>query len=543
MAIRLFRALAAFAVGCWGLTGIALAESRVALIVGNAAYKTAAPLANPINDAKAVAAALGDAGFEVQLVTDLSQTEMRRALRDFAANVVKKGKDTVALIYYAGHGLQIDGENFLVPIDAKFEREADVAIETMRLADMMNTLSPLPASMRIVILDACRNNPFAALRKSTGRGLAIVDAPAGSIVAYATAPGQEALDGAGAANSPYTAALVEAMRQPNLQIEQMFKNVRVKVNAVTGGKQVPWENSSLTKNFAFFGTPPASPPAVVAIAPTPPTAVPTPRAAVPTAPVAESAQPAAPQAPAAPVVVANTEFSAIAKAKVESIKTLSAEKAYDVVIEQNTVEAFEEFIRIYPKDPRCRQIRILLNRRNQMVAWRNAVVSNTAEAYDAYLDLYPESDHVSSARRLRIQPRLRPIDTVIARPIHLPISRLARITGAPSSLNILNGGSRPALGGPGRNNGIGSNGRINPGQGGRVVPAQVDPGQGGRVVPAQVDPGRGGRVVPAQVGPGQGGRVVPAQVGPGQGDRVLPAQFDVDLEDDDADDDGDEDDE
>ena len=244
MPIRPFRALAAFAMGCWLMTGVALAESRIALVIGNSTYLKD-PLANPVNDAKAIAAALGEARFEVQLVTDLTQSGMRRALRDFSAAVAQKGKDTVALIYYAGHGLQIDGENFLVPVDAKIEREGDVAVETMRLADMMKALEELPTNMRVVILDACRNNPFVAIQKTTGRGLAIVDAPTGSIVAYATAPGQEALDGGAAGNSPYTAALVEAMRQPNLQIEQVFKNVRVKVNAVTGGKQVPWETSSL----------------------------------------------------------------------------------------------------------------------------------------------------------------------------------------------------------------------------------------------------------------------------------------------------------
>ena len=255
MPIRLFRAIAAAAMGCWMMTGVALADGKVALVIGNAAYQKS-PLANPINDAKLVAKALGEAGFQVQLVTDLTQAGMRRALRDFSETVTQKGKDTIALVYYAGHGLQIDGENFLVPVDAKVEREADVAIETMRLADMMNALAALPTSMRIVILDACRNNPFTAIQKTTGKGLAIVDAPAGSIVAYATAPGSEALDGGSVGNSPYTAALVEVMRQPNLQIEQMFKSVRVKVNALTGGKQVPWETSSLTVNFAFFGTPP-----------------------------------------------------------------------------------------------------------------------------------------------------------------------------------------------------------------------------------------------------------------------------------------------
>src|SRR5262245_10771049 len=143
MPIRLFRAVAAFAIGCWVMTGVALAEGKVALVIGNSTYQKN-PLANPINDAKLLAGALGEAGFEVQLVTDLTRAGMVRALRDFSETVAAKGKDTVALVYYAGHGLQIDGENFLVPVDAKVERESDVAIETMRLADMMNALAALP---------------------------------------------------------------------------------------------------------------------------------------------------------------------------------------------------------------------------------------------------------------------------------------------------------------------------------------------------------------------------------------------------------------
>ena len=154
-------------------------------------------------------------------------------------------------MFYAGHGLQVDGENFLVPIDARIERESDVAIETMRLADVMNALAAVPSKIRIVMLDACRNNPFEALSKSGGSGLAIVDAPSGSIVAYATAPGAEAADGAGR-NSPYTAAFLKVVKQPELQIEQLFKRIRLLVNDTTDGKQVPWESSSLTSDFWFF---------------------------------------------------------------------------------------------------------------------------------------------------------------------------------------------------------------------------------------------------------------------------------------------------
>ena len=235
----------------------ASAESRVALVIGNSAYKTVTALPNPANDARVMSAMLRAAGFEVVDAPDLSQADMRRALRDFAANVALKGPDTVALVYFAGHGLQIEGENYLVPVDAKIEREADVAIEAVRLADVMAALASTPSRTRIVILDSCRNNPFSSISKTTGRGLAIVDAPTGSIVSYATAPGMEALDGAGD-NSPFTAALVDVAKEPNLPIEQALKRIRLNVHNATEGRQTPWESSSLTSDFAFFGSPSAT---------------------------------------------------------------------------------------------------------------------------------------------------------------------------------------------------------------------------------------------------------------------------------------------
>ena len=139
---------------------------------------------------------------------DLTQSDMRRTIGNFASLVAEKGPDTVALVFYAGHGLQVDGENYLVPVDASIQREADVPLQAMRLADLMNALSSVPSKTRSSSLDACRNNPFSDINKTTGRGLAIVDAPTGSLVSYSTAPGTEAQDGDGT-NSPYTAALLK----------------------------------------------------------------------------------------------------------------------------------------------------------------------------------------------------------------------------------------------------------------------------------------------------------------------------------------------
>ena len=237
----------------------ASAESRLALVIGQSAYKSVPALPNPANDARAVSQMLTDAGFAVTAASDLSQDEMRARISDFAGQVAAKGADTVALVFYAGHGLQIDGENYLVPVDVDPKREADIPIQAVRLNDILNTLTSVPSRMRIVVLDACRNNPMAPQVASAGpsRGIEAgsgLAAPtslgsgstlgAGTLIAYATAPGQVALDGEGA-NSPFSTALSRHVGTPGLEVQQMLTRVRAEVVAATKGKQVPWSNSSL----------------------------------------------------------------------------------------------------------------------------------------------------------------------------------------------------------------------------------------------------------------------------------------------------------
>ena len=234
----------------------AFAESRVALVIGQSAYRAVTALPNPANDAKAMSQLLGDAGFDVTSAADLSQNEMRQTVGEFAAKVAAKGPDTIALVFYAGHGLQIDGENFLVPVDVDPKREADIPLQAVRLNDILNTLTSVPSKMRILLLDACRNNPFPNISTTAGRGLAIVDARTGApgtFMSFSTSPGAEAEDGNGA-DSPYTTALLLAAKEPGLSIEDTFKRVRVSVNKATEGRQTPWDSSSLTDEFAFFGS-------------------------------------------------------------------------------------------------------------------------------------------------------------------------------------------------------------------------------------------------------------------------------------------------
>ena len=184
----------------------AFAESRLALVIGQSAYRSVPALPNPANDARAVTQLLTDSGFEVSTASDLSQSQMRETVSEFAGKVAAKGADTVALVFYAGHGLQIDGENFLVPIDIDLKREADIPIQAVRLNDILNTLTSVPSKMRILMLDACRNNPFPDISKTAGGGLAIVDAKVGApgtFLSFSTSPGAVAEDGTGP-NSPYT---------------------------------------------------------------------------------------------------------------------------------------------------------------------------------------------------------------------------------------------------------------------------------------------------------------------------------------------------
>src|SRR3954466_4402661 len=176
----------------------ASAESRLALVIGQSAYRSVPALPNPANDARAVTQMLTDSGFEVSTASDLSQGQMREAVSEFAGKIAAKGADTIALVFYAGHGLQIDGENFLVPVDVDPKRESDIPMQAVRLNDILNTLTSVPSKMRFLLLDSCRNNPFPEINKSVGRGLAIVDARIGApntFLSFSTSPGAEAEDG------------------------------------------------------------------------------------------------------------------------------------------------------------------------------------------------------------------------------------------------------------------------------------------------------------------------------------------------------------
>lgn len=228
-------------------------EKRYALVIGNANYpKTIGALRNPVNDAADLANELKEANFEVQLLTNVTYVQMREAMRKFNQKLTEGPKDeTVGLFYFAGHGVAHDEENYLVPIDANVEFEDDIPrmcfpVQRMVLANMERTNS----RMNIVILDACRNNPFPSATRSIAFGLTELKRAQGSFIAYATAPGSVAQDGNGR-NGLYTQELLKAIDKPGRTIEQVFKEVRANVLHLTDGKQNTWDSSNIVGEFYF----------------------------------------------------------------------------------------------------------------------------------------------------------------------------------------------------------------------------------------------------------------------------------------------------
>lgn len=358
-----------FAIACAALAALASApvptsaQDRFALVIGNSKYKGVTPLANPARDAQAVGVLLKDAGFNVTSALDLDKASMSKVVRFFTTSIAEKPENTVALIYFAGHGVQVDGENFLVPIDAAIAREADVPLEAMRLADLMSMFETVRSKTRIVILDACRDNPFGDIAKTAPRGLALVNAPAGTLLAYSTSPGHTADDGSGS-NSPFAQALLKSAREPGLPIETALKNVRLAVHGASGGRQTPWEVSALTEPFSFF--------------------------------------------PGGSALKPDTSAGKTAEAWRKDLQGMSARDAFAVAVREDNVVVYEQYLALHGTDPLASNLRAILDRRLMMLAWQEAVALNSAAAFAEFLARYPNSDLSATARRLqqRAQSRL-----------------------------------------------------------------------------------------------------------------------------------------
>lgn len=224
----------------------ALAGGKTALVVGNSAYPNGA-LRNPANDARAVAETLEELGFSVLLKIDADRKNFLYAIHAFTQEI--RSAD-VALFYYAGHGVQLSGRNYLIPVDTSIRDEIGLEIEGVDVYRVIGNMGMANSKLNIIILDACRDNPFAGAFRAFSTGLAGINAPVGTLIAYSTAPGKVAEDGSGE-HSPYTKHLLSAMKKPGLLIEDVFKEVRAGVMRETEGRQAPWESSSLVGNFSF----------------------------------------------------------------------------------------------------------------------------------------------------------------------------------------------------------------------------------------------------------------------------------------------------
>lgn len=239
------------------------AETRYALVIGNADYRHG-PLKNPVNDARAMAARLQALGFNVTLKTNATLSTMMESLR---ALLVEGRRNDVRLFYYAGHGVQVKGRNYLVPVDVEALNEDELVARSADLNGLIDRLSEFRKGLNLLILDACRNNPFTSMtlatadgrvlrfRGAVGSGLAVPPSAEGTLVAYATAPGAIAMDGANAANGLYTRHLLANIETPGLTVEQLFKRVRMAVATETKRMQIPWENNSMMGDFCFKTAP------------------------------------------------------------------------------------------------------------------------------------------------------------------------------------------------------------------------------------------------------------------------------------------------
>jgi uncharacterized caspase-like protein len=324
---------------------------RIALVIGNSAYSDH-PLATPANDAGLIAQTLQAAGFDVVGARDVDEKTLRGALRDFLDKAASIGPDMQAFVYLAGRGVQYEGDNYFVPVDARLSRDADIPIEAVKIADFSRALAALPGRARIVVLDAARANSYAANGPALAGGLALVDAEAGALIAFNAAPGTIAPDEAGPYGI-YGKAMAGAMRQGGLPIAQIFAQTRVLANQQTNGAVVPWSVSKIDEPYFIFDRAPDAP-----------------------APVA-----AAPDLAKRP------------------LRELDPETAYAVVLQRDSLAVYQDYVAAFPDGPLTRRVRAILAARREAIFWRRSVDDNSPRAYWTYLRVYPKGPHVFDARR------------------------------------------------------------------------------------------------------------------------------------------------
>ncbi|MEH2534610.1 putative caspase-like protein [Bradyrhizobium sp. AZCC 1588] len=326
-------------------------EKRIALVVGNAAYAKS-PLATAANDAGLIAQTLQAAGFDVIGARDLDGDTLRKSFRDFIQKAESSGPDTVAMVYLAGYGLQLAGENYFVPVDSAINRDTDVPTEALRTGDYIRQLVSLPLKAGIVVLDAARQQPF--IEGQIASGLALVEADPHMLIAFNAAPGTVAP----AEQGPYgiyAQSLAEMIRTGGLPLPEVFNRLRLRVNEGSKGAQVPWDSQKVDASFTFFERSPDAP------APAPP------------------------------------DQAAAIRSK--PIRDLGAQDAYAAALERDTLPAYEDFLAAYPDDPMAKRLRAIAAARREAITWRRTYRADTPNAYWSYLQRYPRGPHAADARR------------------------------------------------------------------------------------------------------------------------------------------------
>jgi hypothetical protein len=363
------------------LNGLAIsaaqAQSRVALVIGNTAYQNAPPVRTARADARMIAETLRAAGYDVTELTDLPAENIGLAIRDFLDKAAAGGPQTIAFFYYAGHAAQSGGENFLIPVDAQIGGEADIENEAFRLSDMMEELAQMQAAARIVVIDGAHDHRLGrGGQNPVSPGLAIMTAPTGALVALSAAPGAIAPD-TQEENGLYATALVTLMREPELDVEQIFKSARIEVNKITEGAQTPWMASALEVEISLFDRQTADP---------------------------AQAQPAPPRA--ASVYVAPRRAQPVQR---QSFEGIPEEEAYRLAVEQDTLQSYQWFLELYPRSPYAVQVWEIVGTRREAILWRRALAQNTARAYWNYLRRYPNGIYANEAR-YQLESLSQPVD-------------------------------------------------------------------------------------------------------------------------------------
>ena len=337
--------------GYWSAAAAQQPEKRIALVVGNGAYAKS-PLATAANDAGLIAQTLQAAGFDVIGARDLDADTLRKSFRDFIQKAESSGPDTVAMVYLAGYGLQLAGENYFVPVDSAINRDTDVPIEALRTGDYIRQLASLPLKAGVVVLDAARQQPFVGGQIASG--LALVEADPHMLIAFNAAPGTVA----SAEQGPYgiyAQSLAEMIRTGGLPLPEVFNRLRLRVNEASKGAQVPWDSQKVDAAFTFFERAPDAP-----------------------------AQPSADQ---------------VAAVRGKPIRELGVRDAYAQVLERDTLQGYEDFLGAYPDDPMAKRVRAIAAARREAITWRRTYRADTPNAYWSYLRRYPNGPHAADARR------------------------------------------------------------------------------------------------------------------------------------------------